>query len=130
MNTDRYAVEKEHALLAEIVRLAHEKRLKDGKSGGIGRTALQKIVYFLKVLEVPMRYRFDIYTYGPFCASILTDTEWLEADEAIVDLSENQGKASSYSPGERVDELLELHRDFLNEHKKLVENVVKGLATA
>ncbi|MDB5313172.1 MAG: hypothetical protein JWO38_7374 [Gemmataceae bacterium] len=30
----------------------------------LGRTALQKILYFLQISGVPMRYRFEIYHYG------------------------------------------------------------------
>jgi hypothetical protein len=32
----------------------------------LGRTAIQKILYFLQALNVPMRYRFDVHDHGPF----------------------------------------------------------------
>ena len=54
----------EHALLAKVVSEANAVAQKQG--GYLGRTALQKIVYFLQALDVPMRYRFDVHLHGPF----------------------------------------------------------------
>jgi uncharacterized protein YwgA len=68
----------EHALLAKVVKEATAVAPKEG--GYLGRTAIQKIVYFLQVLDVPMRYRFEVCHYGPFCTTILGDLEWLMAD--------------------------------------------------
>ena len=64
----------EHALLAKVVQEAAEITQRQG--GFLGRTAIQKIVYFLQVLGVPMRYRFEVFHYGPFCITILGDLEW------------------------------------------------------
>jgi uncharacterized protein YwgA len=59
----------EHALLAATAQAAAES----GDNGYLGRTALQKILYFLQTSGVPMRYRFDIYHYGPYCDRITRD---------------------------------------------------------
>ena len=56
----------EQAVLAATARAAAGHADK----GYLGRTALQKIVYFLQISGVPMRYRFDIYHYGPYCDRI------------------------------------------------------------
>ena len=94
----------EHALLAKVVEEAGDIAQQNG--GFLGRTAVQKIVYFLQVLEVPMRYRFDVCHYGPFCTSILGDLEWLMADGVITDISTDPGKYSKYTPGPACDELI------------------------
>ena len=40
----------------------------------MGRTALMKFMYFLQTLRnVPLGYRFSLYSYGPFDSSVLTD---------------------------------------------------------
>jgi uncharacterized protein len=115
----------EHALLAMIVKEAARVTQKQG--GYLGRTAIQKIAYFLQVLDVPMRYRFELYHYGPFCNNILGDLEWLIADEVISDSSPNPEKYSKYVPGLACDELLAMHGEHLRDFEKTVENAVEAL---
>ncbi len=115
----------EHALLAKIVQEAAAVAQEEG--GFLGRTAIQKIVYFLQVLDVPMRYRFDVCHYGPFCTSILGDLEWLIADEVITDSSTDQKKYSKYTPGPSCDELLNKHAAKLKDYQDTVKCTVKAL---
>lgn len=115
----------EHALLAVVVKEAAAVAQEDG--GYLGRTAIQKIVYFLQVLDVPMRYRFDLYHYGPFCASILGDLEWLMADEVITDRSPDPGKYSKYAAGPACEELIAKHAGKLKDYDDAVKNTVKAL---
>jgi uncharacterized protein YwgA len=43
----------------------------------LGRTAVMKLAYFLKVVRgVPIDYEFRLYTYGPFCTDILEDLQY------------------------------------------------------
>jgi uncharacterized protein YwgA len=115
----------EHALLATVVKEAADVAEKEG--GYLGRTAIQKIVYFLQVLEVPMRYRFEVCHYGPFCNTILGDSEWLVADEVIADISPNPGKYSKFTPGAACDELIALHAEKLKDYEDRVKSTVKAL---
>jgi uncharacterized protein YwgA len=115
----------EHALLAQVVKEAAEVAQKEG--GYLGRTALQKIVYFLQVLEVPMRYRFEVFHYGPFCDSILGDTDWLLADEVIAESSPNPDKYSKFTPGPTCDELLQKHATKLEQFEHTIKDTVKAL---
>ncbi len=115
----------EHALLARVVKEAAEVAPKKG--GYLGRTAIQKIVYFLQVLEVPMRYRFEVFHYGPFCNSILGDTEWLMADEVIADSSPNSEKYSKFTPGPACDELIERYSAKLQEYEDTIKSTVQAL---
>jgi len=42
--------------------------------GQMGRTALMKYLYFLQtVRNVPLAYRFTLYSYGPFDSDVLSD---------------------------------------------------------
>src|SRR4051812_26829490 len=88
----------------------------EGGSGYLGRTALQKILYFLQILGVPMRYRFEIYHYGPYCDRIYRDVELLLADGVLRDASSNPEKYSNYRPGAAAGELLQLHQGRLAPH--------------
>lgn len=115
----------EHALLAKVVKEATDVAQRDG--GYLGRTAIQKIVYFLQVLDVPMRYRFEVFHYGPFCNTILGDTEWLMADEVIADSSPNPDKYSKFTPGPACEELIAKHAAMLERYEGTVKSTVKAL---
>ena len=91
---------QDQALLALVVREAAS-----AKGRHVGRTAIQKIMYFLKATGVPMGYRFDIYHYGPYCYEISRDMEWLMADGVIEDKS-LKPEYSNYAPGSTLDQLL------------------------
>jgi uncharacterized protein len=115
----------EHALLAMVVKEAATVAQEQG--GYLGRTAIQKIVYFLEALDVPMRYRFDVHHYGPFCNAILGDMEWLIADNVIQDTSRQREKYSKYEPGPACDELLNIHREKLGAYREALKNIVRAL---
>lgn len=115
----------EHALLARVVKEAAEVAQKEG--GNLGRTAIQKILYFLQVLNVPMRYRFDVHHYGPFSDSILGDVEWLTADEVIADNSPNPSRFSRFAPGRTCEDFLQQYLDKLNPYEETIRSTVKAL---
>ncbi|OFX13684.1 MAG: hypothetical protein A2Z18_09680 [Armatimonadetes bacterium RBG_16_58_9] len=117
---------RDQALLAMVVQAAHNAVRKRG--GFVGRTAVQKIVYFLQVGGVQMNYRFKMYHYGPFCKELLDDIDWLLADEVLKDESSRQEKYSNYVPGEQIQELLSLHDEYLKKHRKAIEGIVEALA--
>jgi uncharacterized protein YwgA len=115
----------EHALMAKVVKEAAD--VAQQHSGYLGRTAIQKIVYFLQVLDVPMRYRFEVFHYGPFCSTVLGDLEWLIADEVITDNSPDPSKYSKYTPGPACNELITIHAAKLKEYEDTVRSTVKAL---
>lgn len=42
--------------------------------GHVGRTGVMKFLYFLQTLrDVPLEYRFTLYSYGPFDSDVLAD---------------------------------------------------------
>ncbi len=113
----------EHALLAATARASETL----AEKGYLGRTALQKIVYFLQISGVPARYRFDIYHYGPYCDRVSRDAELLIADGVLKDSSPTPGKYSNYRPAAEADSLLQLHADELRKHQATIDKVVWSL---
>jgi uncharacterized protein YwgA len=116
---------REQALLAMLVQEASGV-IQQG-SGYLGRTAIQKMAYFLQVRGVPLRYRFDVHYYGPYCDTVSRDIEWLKADGVVTDDSANQQKYSNYRPGPALGEILTLHQKELGPHRQTVRSVVKAL---
>lgn len=116
---------EDHALLALAIQEA--RKAADRNEGFVGRTAVQKIMYFLNVLGIPMNYRFSIHHYGPFCEDILQDTDWLIADSVIADQSNVLEKYSNYAPGIAINDLLSAHSDFVAQWRSAVQSVVQAL---
>jgi uncharacterized protein len=116
---------RDHALLALSIQEAH--RVASKQQGYVGRTAVQKIMYFLQAMGVAMGYRFDIYHYGPFCEDILADVDWLVADEVVKDTSPDQSRYSRYAPGPAINELLSRHTQTVERHREQVRRVVHAL---
>ncbi len=112
----------EHALLAAVIEAA--KRECPGCY--LGRTAIQKLVYFVQVLDVPMRYKFRIHHYGPFCDEVPSALEWLQADSIVEDLSEND-RYSNYAPAENWPVLQEKYAKELELNKETIQSVVKAM---
>jgi hypothetical protein len=108
-----------------LVALAIQKA--SAHSAYLGRTAVQKIVYFLKVADVPMDYRFEIYHYGPFSDALRSDIGWLLADEVISDRSDDPSTHSNYVPGPAFENLMGKYRDDLAHYENTIQAVVSAL---
>jgi hypothetical protein len=116
---------RDHALLALVVQEA--TALCQASGGYVGRTALQKVMYFLEALGVPMRYQFDLYHYGPFCDEVSHDVEWLLADGVLVDRSTAPGRYSAYAPGPALAELVDKYQVELGPLREKVRSVLLPL---
>ena len=95
-------------------------------TGYLGRTAMQKLAYFSKVLDVPIPCSFGIYTYGPYSDTITFSVESLLADEVLVDRSTNP-KYSNYRTGPNFAELLTEYSDEVEPHKDTINRIVEAL---
>lgn len=113
----------EHALIAATVNAAASKNPKCY----LGRTALQKLLYFMKVLGVPMRYTFEIHHFGPFCQNVRNDVDWLLADDVLTDQSQDQ-RYSNYRPDKGWAELESQFAGELGRHQHVVNDVCNALS--
>jgi len=117
---------QDQALLVLVVDEAQRIIKKHKGKGYLGRTALQKILYFLKVKGVSMNYRFDLHHHGPFCADILNDADILKALDIISD-NGKQGRYSDYRIGEMASQLMGKHNKFLEDNRSKVTEVVQAM---
>ena len=63
---------KTHERLSFITEIAK-------RDENIGKTGMMKLLYLLQaVYNVPLGYDFEIYTYGPYCQSVMSDIEYAE----------------------------------------------------
>jgi uncharacterized protein YwgA len=92
----------------------------------LGRTAMQKLAYFAKVLDVPLPCSFGIYTYGPYSDTITFSVESLLADEVLADQSTNP-KYSNYRTSSNSAELLSSYAEEIEPYKGTIDRVVEAL---
>lgn len=92
----------------------------------LGRTAMQKLTYFVKVLGAPVPCSFDIYTYGPYSDAVTFSVESLLADDVIMDRSPTS-KYSNYRRGPNADALLAAFADTLAPHQGTIAKTVEVL---
>ncbi len=113
----------EHALIANVVEVAKHECSKQY----LGRTAIQKMIYFLKVMRVPMRFNFRIHHYGPFCDEIASSLDWLQADHIIKDQATSE-RYSDFTADTNWAELRQRYDVQLSEHYETICSIVKILA--
>jgi uncharacterized protein YwgA len=115
----------EHALVARVVRVAADAA--EHNNSYVGRTSIQKIIYFLKARGVPVRYRYSINHYGPFAEDLQVDMEWLIADNVVVDASRNPSGYSKYVPGNNNDELIAKYDAIFRPYDSIINEIVAAL---
>lgn len=88
--------------------------------GRMGRTALMKYMYFLQTLrELPLGYRFTLYSYGPFDSDVLADLGTAEDIGAVESeaISYPGGYGYAIKPGPKAEWLQDRASRFLSKHK-------------
>ena len=105
-------------------RIAVLSRLvKRTQGGSLGRTAIMKLAYFLTVLrDVPLDYRFSLYSYGPFDSAVLQDVDFGSSLGALRSepVPYPSGYGYSIQPGSSSDEIESLETDFLDAHEAAI----------
>jgi uncharacterized protein len=119
--------EDRNAVLARMVSVAREQKL--------GRTQLMKLLYFLQTLEeVPLGYRFTLFSYGPFDQEVLSDLATATMLNTLKERTVIYPRSYGYeiTPGESAAQLsAELERtngDLAKKIDAVVENFGKYLA--
>jgi len=111
------------AYLTEFVRSFQ----KHYPSGFLGRTAIQKLVYFGRSTGVPVPYSFEIYNYGPYSDQVAFTVDGLLADEILIDTSPNSSKYSNYRLSRNSVCFAPDIEKKVGPHRKQIEVVVKNL---
>ena len=111
------------ALLTALVRQAPEQTL--------GRTVLMKLLFLLtEVRDVPLGYRFRMYTYGPFDSEVLSDVDYaarLDAVSVEMELYPN-GYGYTIQPGSAAQAIMDRAKPFLDAHQRDIDWAVSTFA--
>lgn len=121
-----YSDDLRSAFIAAIVR-SYEKSV--GAGHFLGRTAIQKLVYFAKTLGVPVPCSFEIYTYGPYSDAVTFSVDSMLADDVLKDASKAPNKYSNYRLGDNAKELLNTYQADIEPHQREIDAVVQSLGS-
>lgn len=92
----------------------------------LGKTKLQKLIYFLKTLKkVPVDYNYRFYTYGPYCDELAGDVDYLTAVKAVDTAIDSSGFGYAIREGQNSGFLKNKAKDFLERYRKDIEDVVE-----
>ena len=76
---------------------------------------------------MPMSYKFDIHHYGPFCSDIISDMDWLKADEIVQDATNPDARYSNYRPGSNSGALEAKFAVNLGPYQATIDSVANAL---
>lgn len=88
---------------------------------------MMKLAYFLTTLrDVPLGYRFTLYSYGPFDSAVLQDVDVASNLGALRSSHRSYPTGSGYSiqPGEASDEIERMADKFLASHNDDIQWVM------
>lgn len=107
--------------IAAVVALAQNARAK------LGKTQVQKLVYFLQDCGVPLEYEYEIYHYGPYSFDLARELNSLDSLGVLKVQSDPSGFGFDISVGKFADRF-----KLDPKYQKKVEKVVSqfGLNTA
>ena len=111
--------------LRRLLPLELSRRL-EGVSPQFGKTVFMKLAYLLQELyQVPLGYRFTLYTYGPYSPEVLADLEFAELRREVkVDYLGKTG-GFSITPGEDAKGVGERRNEAIDKHGEALDKLVE-----
>lgn len=122
----------DHALLAYVIHVVDQLRNRQGAGEPptyLGRTKIQKIVYFLSLIGVPNTYRFLLHRFGPYSTEIQDDLDRMVSFDVLLDVSDEDRRYYDYRSTAQSDELwTKCYRDQIDPHREKIDPFVEALA--
>ena len=113
------------AIVAALVSAAPDQTL--------GRTALMKLLFLLTTIrDVPLGYRFRMYTYGPFDSEVLSDVDYAARLDALsVDMERYVGGyAYLIRPGNAIERIIHRDKPFVEKYRTEIQWTIDNFATS
>ena len=116
---------------ALIVELAQRIQHLQTKRPQFGKTALQKLIFFLQeVYDVRCGYDFSLYTYGPFTSQVLQDLDLVESIGGV-EVTSFPTDLGGYRivPGKNAPAIAKKEAGFLAQHAEVLDRLVEDYGT-
>jgi uncharacterized protein YwgA len=111
--------------LQRYVVISQLARLYDKKGElNLGKTALQKLVYFLQEVHgVPLGYEYTLYTYGPFSTELVADLDTAASMDYVRAVYDAGLRGYEIKPAGGAEGLQKQSKDWLREVEPKIEAV-------
>jgi uncharacterized protein len=99
----------------------------DERNFTLGKTALQKLIYLLKMLfDSGVDYDYELYIYGPYSRELASDFEYLVAVDVIDSKFKNNDDYGGYKirPGRKVKAAVEKAEGFIKANSENLDRVI------
>ena len=113
-------------------RLAFITEIAKRDTHNLGKTGMMKFLYLLQTIyKVPLGYEFEIYTYGPYCQTVMSDIEYAEFADCI------QVKPITYPSGlsgysinakQTDNKVLDNTTDIIHEYSRQIDEVIASFS--
>lgn len=109
---------EQYALLTELAVRMHGR-------GRLGKTAVQKLVYFLQELHgVDVGYDFPLYTYGPYSSDLMYDLDVCDGMGGVAIQYQPAINGYDIKPGPIADKVRREAGEFLRDNAAAIDAVV------
>lgn len=96
----------------------------------LGKTALQKLVFFLQELHgVDVGYEFALYTYGPFCSDLMHDLDITSAMDGVAISYNPDLNEYNIVPNGNCEAILQRASGFVENNLGAIDNVIAEFGT-
>jgi len=110
----------QYGLIVHIATALKDKTL-------VGKTKLQKLIFLMNELRrLPIDYRFQFYTYGPYASSLSGDVSYLSAIGALHISYDASINTYDVRPGDEAPHFLEKAAEYLQSHGADINAVLEG----
>jgi len=96
----------------------------------LGKIQLQKIIYFLQESDIPLKYNYEIYHYGPYCFELAGNLDSLNSSGVLDVTPDNTGYGYHIVQGKFSDNFY--GKDLTvttNKYKKQIDFVLANFAS-
>lgn len=94
-----------------------------------GKIKLQKLVFFLERLGIPLDYRFEMYHYGPYSFELAENLDTLNTLKVLDIQPQIDGYGYSINASKYFQEFLDRKSDSLKDYESIIDFVIENFAS-
>ncbi len=106
--------------IVEIVKRVTEKGIK------LGKIQVQKLIYFLQENKIPLKYRYEIYHYGPYCFELAGNLDSLKSLNILAIIPNVTGYGYDISRGEHCEDFFGRDEEIINTYKENLDFIINN----
>lgn len=92
----------------------------------LGKKALQKLVHLVsEIADVPVGYKFRLYTYGPFSRELATDVDILDSLDALTVSFSAERNGYEISADAHAEDFINKAEGYIEAYREGIDKILK-----